>query len=41
MLLRLYSWSMFAYVDYSGNLGFKFNYGSSRYVVLAACIFES
>lgn len=32
---------MFAYVDDSGDSGFKFENGSSRYVVLVACIFES
>lgn len=32
---------MFAYVDDSGDSGFKFDKGSSRYVVIAACIFDS
>lgn len=32
---------MFAYIDDSGDSGFHFDNGSTRYVVMAACIFDS
>lgn len=32
---------MFAFLDDSGDSGFKFNAGSTRFVVMSACIFEN
>lgn len=32
---------MFAYIDDSGDSGFKYDRGSTRYVVIAACIFDT